>query len=144
MRLLNAFTDKRMEAVIWRLHIERAKEDDPFLQRSARTLPPRRAIAKELRERKHHRVYVIQDKRRYLGVVQIAKNNEVGVTIFQQYRSMGYGIKALALLLQQERPIDGGRFKARIHPHNFRSIRMVEHLGFKHVSNLYELTGGAT
>ena len=139
MKLIPVYGNKSVEPTLWRLMVERSKEDDPFMPWAERKLPTKEAYFKDVRQRKYHRFFVIKVGRKHVGVILVQKNNEVGVILFPKYRSTGYGKEALELLLDEENPISGGHFRARIHPHNVRSIRMVESLGFLHRYNIYEL-----
>lgn len=141
VELVDAYEDRAGEPTLWRLLLERAKEDDPFMPREQRLLPSRAAHKRIVRSRPHHRWYLIRCDRAFVGVILISKRNEIGIMLFQRYRSMGYGAQALSTLLQEQEPIadvNGGRFAARIHPHNFRSAKLFARAGFEHVSNVYE------
>src|SRR4051812_39079826 len=124
IRLVDAYSDPAGEPTLWRLLVERAREDDPFMSRESRMLPSRTHHKRIVKSRPHHRWYLIRGPSAWVGAILISKRNEIGIVLFQRYRSMGYGQLALAALLRTERPIadvNGGRFAARIHPHNFRS-----------------------
>lgn len=117
---------------LWR---EREVEDDPYTTRRERKAPTRAAFVRELRS--HHRYYLIVVGNRAVGSLTLAKDGDIGVCLFPRERSRGYGAKAVRLLLKRERPAKGGSFRARIHPQNFRSIRLFESLGFRHTFNIY-------
>lgn len=142
MKLVPVHKEPRAERILYRLRLERSKEDDPFLPWADRQAPTRKEFRKEFKSAPYHRWLLVKVRRAYVGVVLILKNNEIGIILFQKYRSRGYGAQAVAMLLESESPIPKvapGRFRARIHPHNFRSIKLFERLGFQHAYNLYEL-----
>lgn len=142
LQLVSVYDDLAGERVLWRLAVERSREDDPFMPWALRTLPSRAEHKRIVKSKPLHRWLMIKKGRAVLGVVQITKRNEIGIVFFQRYRSMGYGALALALLLQKEKPLPkvaAGRFRARIHPQNFRSSKLFERFGFEHTFNEYEL-----
>lgn len=141
VRLVDAYEDPAGEATLWRLLLERAREDDPFMPRAQRVPPSRAEHKRVIKARPHHRWFLIMAGRACVGSILISMRNEIGIVLFQRYRSMGYGHQALAELLREESPlpdVNRGRFSARIHPQNFRSARLFAAAGFDHVFNVLE------
>lgn len=129
------------EPQLWRLHCERAREDDPFMARSARGRLTRAEHKRIVKSKPHHRWFLIRHGRACAGAILISKQNEIGIYLFQRHRSQGLGALALRELLTWEAPIEGvngGEFRALIHPQNFRSAKLFERAGFVHRLNVYE------
>ncbi len=142
MKLVDVYKHDGAGRILYRLILERAKEDDPFISWAERAAPSLDRYRKIIASRPYHKWFLIKIGRACAGVVLILKNNEIGIILFQRYRSQGIGAKAIALLLETEKPqpkIAGGKFRARIHPENFRSIKLFKSLGFHHAYNIYEL-----
>ncbi len=72
-----------------------------------------------------------------VGSVYFSKQNEIGIFIFKKYRGLGYGKKAVQLLIKKH--LREGRFLANVSPKNSHSIRFFKEFGFKHIQNTYEL-----
>lgn len=127
---------KGWERAVLRFDLARWQEDDPY----RRTRGPRPTLAQSTRDaRRHHRLFLVKRGRTFIGLAMVHKNNEVGVALLPQYRGRGNGHEAMRLVLACAKPLRGGKFRARIHPLNFRSVRLFEGLGFRHTDNIYTL-----
>lgn len=81
--------------------------------------------------------YLIQVEGEIVGYVSATFLNEIGIVLFQKYRSSGYGARAVAMLMEKHRPLPAvpsqrcGLWLANINPGNEKSLRMFCNLGFK-------------
>lgn len=140
VRLVDVYQDTGAEAILYSLLEERAAEDDPFLSWEKRKVADRATFGNYFNSYPYYKWYLAKKKDIAVGVVTVSHKNEIGIVLFSKYRSKGYGKEILQLVLSEVDPLNYGEFKAQIHKHNFRSIRLFESFGFCHTENVYERT----
>lgn len=104
---------------------------------SHRRMPSRAEHQRFFRSRPYRSWDLVLKDGEPVGAIYLSKQNEIGVFIFKRYRGLGYGKKAVRLLMKKhgrER-----RLLANISPKNPRSIRFFKDMGFEHIQNTYEL-----
>lgn len=138
IRLVDVYQDSGAEGILYSLLAEREKEDDPFIPRAQRRLPDRAEFNNYFTSHPYQTWLLAKEHDIAIGVVTISHKGDIGVVLFTQYRSRGYGKKILEQVLNTEAPPALKNFKATIHRHNFRSIRLFEAAGFVHTENVYE------
>ena len=69
-----------------------------------------------------------------VGSVYLTLKDEIGIFIFNEYHSKGYGSQAIKLLMEKH-PRD--RYLANMNPENYKSSGMFMKLGFKHIQDTY-------
>ena len=145
MNVVSVYDEPEGLRVLWALLRERSTESDPHTNISHREMPTWEAHCKHVKARPHIGWWLLHDGREWLGAVHVTDRNEIGIALFRKHRGQGYGAKAVRWVLDNVKPrraVKGrrrGTFVANINPHNERSIRLFEGLGFKHVQNTYVL-----
>ena len=71
-----------------------------------------------------------------LGAIYLTRQNEIGIFIFRKHQGKGYGEKAIKSLIAKH---GERRYLANINPNNSKSIKLFDNLGFKLISQTYEL-----
>ncbi|CAB5221003.1 GNAT domain containing protein [uncultured Caudovirales phage] len=79
--------------------------------------------------------YLVELRGTVIGATYLTKQREIGIFLFTQHQMMGYGAKAVQLLMQTH----PGMFLANIAPTNPGSAEFFKNLGFKHIQNTYQL-----
>lgn len=136
MRLMSVYNypkDMRLEH-LYRLLKERTPEQSISHQNM-----PSRVEHEAFVERQPYPVWYFicpdEDFDRIYGTVYLTSNREVGIHVFEKYRSCGLATRALKAL----REIHEGTLYANINPANEASIRFFEKQGFEHIQNTYKL-----
>lgn len=81
--------------------------------------------------------YLIEVEGQIVGYVSATFQNEIGIVLFQKYRSSGYGARAVKMLMEKHAPLPAipskraAEWLANINPANERSVRMFCGLGFR-------------
>ena len=70
-----------------------------------------------------------------IGSIYLTKKNEVGIFIKKEMQGMGWGRRALKMLISKHGKL---RYLANINPKNKRSIKFFEKHGFKLIQYTYE------
>ena len=145
MQLVDVYECPVAIDVLWDLLVERSKENDPDVNISHCKLPTYDQHVAFVRSKPYAVWYLLDVDGAWIGYVNMAKQNEVGIILFRKYRGKGYGKLALKKLMEATKPLldipgeRSGAFLANINPKNERSIHLFESLGFKHIQNTYSL-----
>ena len=131
MRLIDVYSDKRSEDILWRL----LKERTPEQSISHKKMPKIWEHADFFRSRPYRGWFLVEVDEYVRGAVYLSKQREIGVFIFQDQRGHGYGRQAVQLLMQMY----PGAFLANVNPVNQASQRLFESLGFRHIQNTLSL-----
>jgi len=71
-----------------------------------------------------------------IGAIYLTKQREIGIGIFKEHKSKGYGTEAVKMLME----LHPGRFLANIAPDNYSSrMFFTEQFGAKLIQNTYQL-----
>lgn len=132
-RLADVYKRKDSARVLFQLLSER----DPKVNISHRQMPTMAQHKKFIASRPYKSWDLIIAGSQAVGAVYLSKQNEIGLFIFKKFRSMGFGRKALGLLMKKHRKET--RFLANVNPMNKKSMKFFEKLGFLHIQNTYEL-----
>ncbi len=79
--------------------------------------------------------YLIKSGRDYVGAIYLTAINEIGVFVAVQFRELGFGPRAVRLLMRKH---GRGRYLANINPRNGQSILMFRKMGFRLAQQTYE------
>lgn len=145
MRLVDVYEVPEAVDILWALAVERSEEDDPYLNISHRTLPPREKHEAFFASRPFAYWYLVRFGEEWLGYVSVTKRNKIGIVLFRAFRGMGYGADVVKMLIETVAPLPAvpserpGNFMADINPKNARCIRLFEKLGFHYIQNTYSL-----
>lgn len=136
IELRNAYKTLDGDKILYQLMRERSGEDDQYINISHRTLPTWDNHKKFMRSRPYRRWYLIKVDELFVGSLTLSRNNEIGIVLFREHRGKGYGLNAVAALIEKHKPLAaipgkrGGSFIANINPKNEHSLRMFKKLGF--------------
>lgn len=81
----------------------------------------------------------------HVGALEATIDNEIGVSIFEQYQGMGFGSAAVKLFMRQHKPLPpipavrNGRWLANIATQNEKSKVFFGKLGFKPLQETWAL-----
>ena len=79
--------------------------------------------------------YLVEQRGTVIGATYLTRQREIGIFLFKEHQMMGYGAKAIELLMEAH----PGRFLANIAPTNPGSSEFFKNLGFKLIQHTYEL-----
>lgn len=79
--------------------------------------------------------YLVELRGTVIGATYLTRQREIGIFLFREHQMMGYGAKAVQLLMDAH----PGSFLANIAPSNPGSSEFFENLGFKLIQHTYEL-----
>jgi RimJ/RimL family protein N-acetyltransferase len=145
MNLISVYSIDGAEQTLYELLRERSTEDDPYVNISHRQLPTWNEHVKFFDSKPYRYWYLIYLGLTALGTVYASKRNEIGIVLFRAHRGQGHGTQAVAMLVDKHKPLKAipgvrsGKYLANINPNNTASIKLFESIGFKHLSNTYEL-----
>lgn len=80
-----------------------------------------------------------------VGSIYATTQNEIGIAIQKAFHGMGFGPRAIDMLISTHRPLPAlpgtrpAQWLANINPANERSIKMFERMGFKLIQQTYAL-----
>lgn len=96
---------------------------------SHKKMPTFEEHEKFVESRPYKEWYMLYDSNliKIIGSLYISKNNEIGLFIFKEHHSKGYGSQALQFILDNNRHTI---FKANINPQNYKSINFFKKFGF--------------
>ncbi len=120
-----------------RVLYELLSEREDFVNISHRRMP---SMAEHLRffRSKPYKTWDLLLKAGFpVGSIYLSKQNEIGIFIFKKYRGLGYGKRAVQLLMKKHSKVE--RFLANVSPKNLGSAHFFKEFGFKHIQNTYEL-----
>lgn len=133
MRLLDVYTTANSPETLYRLLAERTPDESI----SHREMPGWSSHLAFVNSKPYPAWYLIEEDGEIVGSVYLGYANEIGIFIFSEYQGMGYGKRAVLLLMRKHGP---RTYQANVNPRNERSARLFHDLGFKVIQHTYEKT----
>lgn len=111
-------------------------ERDPRANISHRKMPTFQQHIKFVDSKPYSKWYIIIVNNKKAGSIYLTHMNEVGIFLKKEFHRMGFGNKALRLLMKQ----NGKKiYLANVSPHNKKSIEFFKKNGFSLIQYTYEL-----
>jgi RimJ/RimL family protein N-acetyltransferase len=111
------------------------EEREPQVNISHRVMPSWKQHLAFIARRPYEAWYLIKSGRDYVGAIYLTAINEIGVFVASQFRELGFGPRAVRLLMRKH----GRRcYLANINPQNGQSIQMFRKMGFRLAQQTYE------
>ena len=130
MRLISVYHSKEALEILYRLLQERKPEQNI----SHKEMPTWDQHVSFVQSVPYKAWYLIQNEaNEFVGSTYLSKQNEIGIFIFDEYQSLGYGKDVVEILMSQH----AGPYLANINPNNSRSIQFFRRMGFSLIQHTY-------
>lgn len=130
--LIDVYSEPTARLVLWELLNNR----EPVQNISHRKMPTWNEHVAFVESKPYKCWYLIIHDNKWSGACYLSKQDEIGIFLFKNKRSLGIGEAALAELMKLH---PSHRYLANIAPYNINSINFFEKQGFKLIQRTYEL-----
>ena len=131
MKLVDVYKHKNSAELLYRLLQEREQHQCI----SHKALPSFINHLRFVQSKPYLAWYLVELGGEIIGATYLTKHREIGIFLFNEHRYMGYGAKAVQLLMDAH----PGPFLANIAPTNPGSAEFFHNLGFRHIQNTFAL-----
>lgn len=141
MRLVNILREPLAVNVLYDLLKERPRNS----RISHAIMPPFDAHRAFVLSRPYRYWYLIKVGREYVGDLHCTDLNEIGIFLFERFRTSGYGRQALELFIDTHKPLHAiiskrvNRWLANIAPANMGAKNFFRRMGFQRIQETWIL-----
>ena len=132
IKFVSVYEDPSYTSMLYDLLDERTPEQSI----SHKAMPDWEDHCEFVESRPYKHWYMIEcDENGTVGTTYLTNQNEIGISIFNQFKGNGYGVRAVTLLMETHK----GPFLANVSPLNKPSRNLFEKLGGQIIQVTYKL-----